>query len=97
MVSNGTAAATQGSTSDARDDIDGPHPDSGNSDNCSTDRQQVTLSPKDPTAASGARRNTNEATDEAMADLTTSLSTLKFIPPSVRFGRGKGHGGLSKR
>jgi len=30
--------------------------------------------------------------DEEMADLAGAMSSLKFVPPSVRFGRGRGKG-----
>lgn len=30
-------------------------------------------------------------------DLTKSMSALKFVPPSLRFGRGRGKGGLARR
>lgn len=30
--------------------------------------------------------------DEDMADLAGAMSSLKFVPPSVRFGRGRGKG-----
>jgi hypothetical protein len=35
--------------------------------------------------------------DEDMSDLTNSMSALQFVPASVRFGRGKGKVGFSKR
>ncbi len=35
--------------------------------------------------------------DDEVANLTTSLSALTFVPPSVRFGRGRGRKGLSDR
>ena len=34
--------------------------------------------------------------DDVMESLTSGLSSLKFIPPSVRFGRGGRRGGLAK-
>lgn len=34
--------------------------------------------------------------DAAMEDITSSLSTLKFVPPSIKFGRGRGRGGLAR-
>ncbi|KAJ9667131.1 hypothetical protein H2201_002650 [Coniosporium apollinis] len=37
------------------------------------------------------------STDDAMADITESMSALKFVPPSIRFGRGRGRGGLARR
>jgi hypothetical protein len=33
--------------------------------------------------------NTTEQPDTAMSDLTGAMSALKFVPPSVRFGRGR--------
>lgn len=36
-------------------------------------------------------------TDDAMDDITESMSALKFVPPSIRFGRGRGRGGLARR
>jgi hypothetical protein len=35
--------------------------------------------------------------DEDMSDLTNSMSALRFVPQSVRFGRGRGKVGFSKR
>lgn len=32
-----------------------------------------------------------------VADLTNTMSALKFVPPSIRFGRGGRRGGLSRR
>lgn len=37
-----------------------------------------------------------ESADAAVEDLTSTMSTLKFVPPSVRFGRGGRRGGLSR-
>ena len=34
--------------------------------------------------------------DAAMEDITSSLSALKFVPPSIKFGRGRGRGGLAR-
>jgi len=34
--------------------------------------------------------------DHEMEDLSGAMSALKFIPPSVRFGRGRGRGGFSR-
>ena len=41
---------------------------------------------------------TSKVSDDAMEDLVGGISALKFIPPSVRFGRGrgKGRGGFSR-
>ncbi|KAF2104249.1 hypothetical protein NA57DRAFT_51089 [Rhizodiscina lignyota] len=35
--------------------------------------------------------------DAEMEEITKSMSSLKFVPPSVRFGRGRGRGGLARR
>lgn len=37
-----------------------------------------------------------ESADAAVEDLTSTMSTLRFVPPSVRFGRGGRRGGLSR-
>lgn len=37
-----------------------------------------------------------ESVDAAVEDLTSTMSTLQFVPPSVRFGRGGRRGGLSR-
>lgn len=44
------------------------------------------------------RKSVAHEDDEAMNDLVGGMSALKFIPPSIRFGRGrgKGRGGFSK-
>ncbi|OCK94830.1 uncharacterized protein K441DRAFT_705353 [Cenococcum geophilum 1.58] len=34
--------------------------------------------------------------DAAMEDITSSLSAMKFVPPSIKFGRGRGRGGLAR-
>ena len=41
---------------------------------------------------------TTAAIEDSVDDLTSSMSALKFVPPSVRFGRGRGRsrGGFSK-
>ena len=38
----------------------------------------------------------NDDDDDAMEGLTSGLSALRFVPPSVRFGRGGKRGGLAK-
>ena len=39
----------------------------------------------------------SKAVQDDIADLTNTMSALKFVPPSVRFGRGGRRGGLSRR
>lgn len=39
----------------------------------------------------------SRAVHDDIADLTNTMSALKFVPPSVRFGRGGRRGGLSRR
>ncbi|OAQ84512.1 zinc finger domain-containing protein [Purpureocillium lilacinum] len=43
----------------------------------------------------GSTKNPKETQDADMADLTGALSALQFVPPSVRFGRGRA--GFAKR
>ncbi|KAI0168377.1 hypothetical protein BJ166DRAFT_590822 [Pestalotiopsis sp. NC0098] len=38
-----------------------------------------------------------ETVDTAMADLSSAMSTLQFVPTSVRFGRGKARTGFARR
>ncbi|RYO78943.1 hypothetical protein DL766_008620 [Monosporascus sp. MC13-8B] len=40
---------------------------------------------------------TKESVDVAMEDLTGAMSALQFVPPNIRFGRGKGKSGFSKK
>lgn len=37
-----------------------------------------------------------EPVDAALEELSSKMSTLRFVPPSVRFGRGGRRGGLSR-
>jgi hypothetical protein len=37
-----------------------------------------------------------KSADAAIEDLTSTMSELRFVPPSVRFGRGGRRGGLSR-
>ena len=37
-----------------------------------------------------------KSTNAAVEDLTSTMSELRFVPPSVRFGRGGRRGGLSR-
>ncbi|KAK7987510.1 hypothetical protein PG989_007825 [Apiospora arundinis] len=38
-----------------------------------------------------------ESADTTMADLESAMSALQFVPPSIRFGRGKGKSGFAKK
>lgn len=38
-----------------------------------------------------------ESEDVAMAGLASAMSALQFVPPSIRFGRGKGKSGFAKK
>jgi hypothetical protein len=38
-----------------------------------------------------------EPVDDEMTDLASSMSALKFVPASIRFGRGRGKTGFSNR
>ncbi|CAG7555385.1 unnamed protein product [Fusarium equiseti] len=58
-------------------------------------QQQSPRSPKSPTLQkTEAKKGNNKPTDTEMADLTGAMSSLSFVPPSVRFGRGRA--GFSK-
>ncbi|KAH0544398.1 hypothetical protein FGG08_001424 [Glutinoglossum americanum] len=60
--------------------------------------QQISPGPDSPLARKPSKpMNALDRADEEMADLTSSMSALKFVPPSIRFGRGKGKVGFSKR
>lgn len=43
-----------------------------------------------------AAMSSGSQTDTDMDDLSGAMSALKFVPTSVRFGRGKGKGGFSR-
>ncbi|KAH6610321.1 hypothetical protein Trco_000341 [Trichoderma cornu-damae] len=51
--------------------------------------------PPPSTTADKSKGKAEKATDTDMADLTGAMSALQFVPPSVRFGRGRA--GFSKR
>lgn len=52
---------------------------------------------KDLKATSPKRHlKTSSSTDVDMEALASNLSTLRFVPPSVRFGRGGRRGGFSR-
>jgi hypothetical protein len=58
-------------------------------------QQQSPRSPKSPTLQkTEAKKGSNKPTDTEMTDLTGAMSSLSFVPPSVRFGRGRA--GFSK-
>ncbi|KAK6843769.1 hypothetical protein PG987_004629 [Apiospora arundinis] len=38
-----------------------------------------------------------KSADTTMADLESAMSALQFVPPSIRFGRGKGKSGFAKK
>ncbi|KAK5153008.1 hypothetical protein LTR04_006315 [Oleoguttula sp. CCFEE 6159] len=45
---------------------------------------------------SAAQETPVDKADMAMDDITTSMSSLKFVPQSIRFGRGAARGGLAR-
>jgi hypothetical protein len=56
---------------------------------------QSPKSPKSPTVQrTEMKQGGKKPTDTEMADLTGAMSSLSFVPPSVRFGRGRA--GFSK-
>lgn len=42
-------------------------------------------------------RSASNREDTGMMDITRSMASLKFVPPSVKFGRGRGGGGFAQR
>lgn len=46
--------------------------------------------------SNNAQISPSRTKDRDMDDLSGAMSSLKFIPTSVRFGRGRGRGGFSK-
>ena len=52
---------------------------------------------EDEDSASDEIPNEELSEDADMADLTRAVSSLQFVPHSVRFGRGKGKSGFSRR
>jgi hypothetical protein len=50
-----------------------------------------------PEKEGDAKQKPDSAVDSDMAELTGAMSALQFVPPSVRFGRGGGRAGFSKR
>lgn len=55
-----------------------------NSQNIAEDGKAEDVSPTE--------NKTGEKEDKDMEGLTDAMSSLKFVPPSVRFGRGRGRG-----
>lgn len=51
--------------------------------------------PSQPSATADKGKEKPEKADTDMADLTGAMSALQFVPPSIRFGRGRA--GFSKR
>lgn len=54
------------------------------------------LAENTPKRASKAVAPEEERPDTEMADLTSAMSSLQFIPTNVRFGRGRGKTGFSR-
>ncbi|KAI9760183.1 MAG: hypothetical protein M4579_001798 [Chaenotheca gracillima] len=59
----------------------------------STAGNSVSDIPESPVQAGSAQKTIE---DKEMTDLATTMSSLRFVPPSIRFGRGK-RGGFSER
>ncbi|KAH8194188.1 hypothetical protein TruAng_011647 [Truncatella angustata] len=58
---------------------------------------EQSTSEKDSEATQVGTKVDGKDADTDMADLTSAMSTLQFVPTSVRFGRGKGRTGFSRR
>lgn len=50
----------------------------------------------DATVREGKEGPENSQNDPEIEGLVGAMSSLKFVPPSVRFGRGRGKGGFSR-
>ncbi|RYP62370.1 hypothetical protein DL769_007327 [Monosporascus sp. CRB-8-3] len=50
-----------------------------------------------PTQGLEVKPPAKESVDVVMEDLTGAMSALHFVPPSIRFGRGRGKSGFSKK
>ena len=60
-----------------------------------TGANEAYKSPPSPPAVGEKKSTGTEQVDKEMADLTGAMSSLQFVPPSIRFGRGRA--GFSKR
>ncbi|KAK6217805.1 hypothetical protein LQW54_003314 [Pestalotiopsis sp. IQ-011] len=58
--------------------------------------QEIGQSPQE-TLSTTTTPAAEETVDTAMADLSSAMYTLQFVPTSVRFGRGKARTGFSRR
>ncbi|KAJ4268486.1 hypothetical protein NW762_002549 [Fusarium torreyae] len=56
---------------------------------------QSQQSPKSPTVQGVEKKDDKKSVDTDMADLAGAMSSLSFVPPSIRFGRGRA--GFSKK
>jgi hypothetical protein len=70
--------------------------EAGSSKTPSTGKPQSQEEAEDPTKPEDASKDRKNGPDTAMEDLTDAMSSLQFIPPSIRFGRG-GKAGFAKR
>ncbi len=52
--------------------------------------------PTKPDVSHDGKTSETAASTEAMHGITNAMSALNLVPPSVRFGRGKGRGGLAR-
>ena len=57
---------------------------------------EKSASTDDDAAADSGRKRPEQQPDQAMDDLSSAMSSLQFVPLSVRFGRGK-KSGFAKR
>lgn len=57
----------------------------------------VMQQPSKPETQTKGNDSGSMVVDDAISHLTNTMSALKFVPPSIRFGRGGRRGGLSRR
>lgn len=61
--------------------------------------ETITSTDKEPAVSEGTTdsdKSPPTPKDVDMTGLTSAMSSLKFVPTSVRFGRGRGRGGFSR-
>lgn len=61
------------------------------------DRQQSSSTRTSRSGEAALTPSSGASAGDGMDGLTKSMSALKFVPPSIRFGRGRGKGGLARR
>lgn len=69
--------------------------DTGNNSNVNAEGGNMEEKDENP-ATPKSESSPTSTKDVDMDSLSGAMSALKFVPPSVRFGRGRGRGGFSR-